>query len=44
MNHYGPLLQQDIKEWGVEGKPQQGRIPLKEYVDHGIYQVQRKLR
>jgi anaerobic dimethyl sulfoxide reductase subunit A len=32
----------DIKEWGVEGKPQQGRIPLKEYVDRGIYQVERK--
>lgn len=32
----------DIKEWGVEGSPQQGRIPLKEFVDQGIYQIPRK--
>lgn len=32
----------DIKEWGVEGTPQKGRIPLKEFVDTGIYQVPRK--
>lgn len=32
----------DIKEWGVEGTPQKGRIPLKEFVDQGIYQVPRK--
>lgn len=32
----------DIKEWGVEGSPQQGRIPLKEFVDKGIYQIPRK--
>lgn len=32
----------DIKEWGVEGTPQKGRIPLKQFVDTGIYQVPRK--
>lgn len=36
------ITEQDIKEWGVEGTPQQGRIPLKEFVDTGIYQVPRK--
>lgn len=42
---YEPLCTitaQDIKEWGVEGTPQKGRIPLKEFVDTGIYQVPRK--
>lgn len=42
---YEPLCTitaKDIQEWGVEGKPQQGRIPLKEFVDRGIYQVPRK--
>lgn len=32
----------DIQEWGVEGEPQKGRIPLKEFTDKGIYQVPRK--
>ncbi len=39
-----PLLtitQADIDEWDVEGTPQQGRITLKEYLDAGIYQVER---
>ncbi|MBM4763398.1 molybdopterin-dependent oxidoreductase [Bacillus sp. B15-48] len=42
---YEPLCTitaEDIKEWGVEGTPQTGRIPLKEFVDRGIYQVPRK--
>lgn len=42
---YEPLCTitaEDIKEWGVEGTPQQGRIPLKQFVDTGIYQVPRK--
>ena len=42
---YEPLCtitEADIKEWGVEGTPQKGRIPLKEFVDQGIYQVPRK--
>lgn len=33
----------DIKEMGVTGKPQSGRIPYKEYKEKGIYQVPRKL-
>lgn len=32
----------DIKEWGVEGKPQQGVIGLKELLEQGQYQVPRK--
>lgn len=42
---YEPLCtitEADLQEWGVEGKPQKGRIPLKEFVDTGIYQVPRK--
>ncbi|NMA71374.1 MAG: molybdopterin-dependent oxidoreductase [Firmicutes bacterium] len=40
-----PLLTitaEDIAEWGVEGKPQQGRITLKEFLEKGVYQVERK--
>ena len=43
---FEPLLTitaQDIKEWGVEGTPQEGRLPLKDYLDRGIYQVPRKV-
>jgi len=36
------ITQADIDEWGVEGTPQVGRIPMKEFVDRGIYQVPRK--
>jgi anaerobic dimethyl sulfoxide reductase subunit A len=32
----------DIKEWGVTGKPQTGRITLKEFKEKGIYQVPRQ--
>lgn len=42
---YEPLCTitaQDINEWGVEGTPQKGRIPLKEFVDTGLYQIPRK--
>lgn len=42
---YQPLLtitNSDIKEWGVEGIPQQGLIPLKEFQEKGVYQVPRK--
>jgi len=31
----------DIKEFGVEGVPQKGRIPIKEFKEKGIYQVPR---
>lgn len=31
----------DIAEWGVEGKPQEGRVPLKEVMENGVYQVPR---
>lgn len=36
------ITQEDINEWGVEGKPQKGRIGLKEIQEKGIYQVERK--
>ncbi|MFA5536361.1 MAG: molybdopterin-dependent oxidoreductase, partial [Bacillota bacterium] len=42
---YEPLVtitQSDIKEWGVHGSPQKGRIGLQEFLDKGIYQVERK--
>lgn len=42
---YEPLVtitEEDIKEFGFEGKPQQGKIPLKEFKEKGIYHVKRK--
>ncbi|MDQ7093645.1 molybdopterin-dependent oxidoreductase [Desulfosporosinus sp. PR] len=33
----------DIAAWGVQGKPQQGRITLQEFQDKGIYQVPRQV-
>ncbi|AKL94355.1 anaerobic dimethyl sulfoxide reductase chain A [Clostridium aceticum] len=42
---YEPLVtitDDDIKAWGVEGKPQIGRITLDEFKEKGIYQVERK--
>ncbi|MGE4273087.1 MAG: molybdopterin-dependent oxidoreductase [Desulfitobacterium sp.] len=42
---YSPLVtitDSDIKEWGVEGTPQQGKIGLKELLAQGVYQVERK--
>lgn len=41
---YEPLVTitaEDIAEWGVEGEPQTGRIPLQELRDRGYYQVPR---
>ena len=41
---YEPLLtitQEDIERMGVEGQPQEGRIPLTELEEKGIYQVRR---
>lgn len=43
---YVPLVtitEDDIKEFGFEGKAQQGKVPLKEFKEKGIYHVQRKL-
>lgn len=31
----------DISEWGVQGQPQKGRIPLKKLLEDGVYQVER---
>lgn len=36
------ITAQDIKEWGVQGQPQKGRIGLKEFLDKGLYQIERK--
>ena len=41
---YIPLVtitQEDIDAWGVEGEPQQGVVPLQEFIDNGGYQVER---
>lgn len=35
------ITEQDIKSWGVEGKPQQGLIGLEELRKKGIYQIER---
>jgi anaerobic dimethyl sulfoxide reductase subunit A len=42
---YEPLVtitDDDLKTLGVQGKPQTGRISLQEFLDQGIYQVERK--
>ena len=42
---YEPLVTitgKDLKDWGVDGTPQKGRITLNEFIDRGIYQVKRK--
>lgn len=36
------ITEADIKEMGVQGKPQTGRITLKELEEKGIYQVKRQ--
>lgn len=41
---YGPLAtitEADIKEWGVVGEPQVGKIGIKELLELGMYQVPR---
>lgn len=35
------FTEEDIKEFGVEAKPQQGRIPWSEFKKTGVYQVKR---
>lgn len=34
------ITQDDIDRWGVEGSPQEGRIPIAEYEEKGFYQVE----
>ena len=36
------ITREDIDAWGVEGKPQQGRIPLAKYMEDGMYRVERR--
>ena len=41
---YEPLATitaEDIAEWGVEGEPQEGRVPLQELISNGGYHVER---
>ena len=43
---FNPLItitEEDIAQWGVEGKPQQGIISLEEFTSNGGYQVKREL-
>lgn len=35
------ITKEDIKEWGVTGEPQEGKIGIKELVERGVYQVPR---
>ena len=37
------ITEEDIKEWGVEGQPQEGRIAISKYVEDGLYRVERKI-
>jgi anaerobic dimethyl sulfoxide reductase subunit A len=36
------ITEDDLKAFGVEGKPQTGRIGIREFIEQGIYQVERK--
>ncbi|MEG0086144.1 MAG: molybdopterin-dependent oxidoreductase [Niameybacter sp.] len=35
------VTEEDIKEWGYEATPHAGRVPLKKFLEDGIYQVRR---
>ena len=35
------VTEDDLREWGVEGAPQEGRIPLSTYMADGLYRVER---
>ncbi len=36
------ITEQDLKEYGLEGVPQQGRIPIKQFQEDGIYHIPRR--
>ena len=36
------ITDDDIRNWGVEGKSQQGKIALEEFKEKGVYQVERR--
>jgi anaerobic dimethyl sulfoxide reductase subunit A len=41
---YEPLVtitEEDLREFGLDGMPQQGRIPIKEFQEKGIYHIPR---
>ncbi len=35
------ITQEDIDAWGVEGTPQEGLIPLQQWIDQGVFSVPR---
>ena len=37
------ITEDDIAEWGVEGEPQEGRVPIAKYMEDGIYRVDRHI-
>ena len=37
------ITEDDIREWGVEGEPQEGRIPIAKYMEDGLYRVDRHI-
>lgn len=36
------ITEADLAEWGVKGKLQQGKIGLKDFIERGVYQIERK--
>ncbi|MEC4176762.1 molybdopterin-dependent oxidoreductase [Adlercreutzia sp. R7] len=41
MEPLAAITQEDIDEFGVEGTPQEGRVPIKELLEQGYYAAQR---
>ncbi|MBR2529074.1 MAG: molybdopterin-dependent oxidoreductase [Blautia sp.] len=37
------VTEEDIEEWGVDGQPQEGRIPIAKYMADGLYRVDRHI-
>ena len=37
------ITQEDIAAWGVTGEPQRGRIPIAQYMEDGMYRVERRM-
>lgn len=35
------ITEEDVARWGVNGRPQEGRIPIQTYMENGMYRVER---
>ncbi|MCI8514299.1 MAG: molybdopterin-dependent oxidoreductase [Lachnospiraceae bacterium] len=42
MTPIATITEKDIKDWGVEGTPQEGLMPLDDFIKQGVYQIPRK--